>query len=432
MERKILRRLDAWRTDPQRKPLIIQGARQVGKTFSILEFGRNRYSNVIYVNFESNVQAVNIFRRDLEPERIIDELSVMFRQNISPGNTLIFFDEIQACERALTSLKYFCEGKPEYHIISAGSLLGVALNRNQYSFPVGKVMMETLYPLDFEEFLWAMGRRDLADLIRRCYEHRVQMSLHEIALDYFRLFMVVGGMPEVVLSYKKDADYNLATAIQKNILTSYLADMAKYALPSETTRIMAAFQSIPSQLAKPNHKFMYRHIKPGARAHEYESAVHWLRCSGIIHICHRIAEGKLPLSVYAEPSFFKIYMADTGLLSSHFGIPAQIIREERADIDMVKGALTENYVCFSLVVNGYTPYYWESKGRAEVDFVLQSSRGEIIPIEVKSSDNVRSKSLARFCELYPPSYAIRLSTKNFGSDSFIRSIPLYALFCLDL
>ena len=293
-------------------------------------------------------------------------------------------------------------------------------------------MMETLFPLDFEEFLWAMGRSDLADLIRNCYEKSIQMSLHEIALDYYRLFMGIGGMPEVVLSYLKNADNNLVSVIQKGILTSYLADMAKYAQPSETTRIMAAFESIPSQLAKTNHKFMYRQIKPGARAHEYESAIHWLKCSGIVNICHRVSEGKLPLSVYAEPTFFKIYMADTGLLHNHFGIPAHVMREERSDIDTIKGAITENFVCFSLVVNGYIPYYWESKGRAEVDFIIQNKQGYVIPIEVKSSDNVRSKSLMRYFELYNPPYAIRVSPKNFGSDSSIRSIPLYALFCLDL
>jgi hypothetical protein len=305
------------------------------------------------------------------------------------------------------------------------------LNREQYSFPVGKVEMITMYPLDFEEFLWAMGRQDISELIRDSYNSDTQMALHDTALDLYRLYLVVGGMPGAVMHYKEMQDFDLLHSFQKNISDAYIADMAKYAAPAETTRIMALFRSIPAQLAKPNHKFQYRLIKFGARANVYESSLNWLKESGVIIICNRAREGSLPLSVYRESSHFKIYMTDTGLLCVHFGIPAHLILQKSSQLDLIKGALTENYVCFALFANGYTPYYWESPGKAEVDFIVQNKSGGIVPIEVKSSENVRSKSLAQFIDQYHPEYAIRISTKNFGSDSKIRSVPLYAVHCIN-
>lgn len=430
MERKISARLRQWKDDHNRKPLLLYGARQVGKTYSVLDFGKTHYANTIYVNFEANTEAANIFARDLNPERIVKELSALYAQTILPSDTLIFFDEIQVCERALTSLKYFCEDQADYHIIAAGSLLGVALNREQYSFPVGKVEMLSLYPLDFEEFLWANGRTELADLIRESYNSNTRMSLHETALDLFRLYLVVGGMPGAVLEYKEREDMDYLHSVQKNISNAYIADMAKYAAPEETARIMEVFQSIPTQLAKPNKKFQYRIIKSGARANTYDSALNWLKESGIIIICNKVNEAVLPLTVHHDPYFFKIYMTDTGLLCAHFGLPAHLILQKSSQMDSIKGVLTENYVCFALRVAGYTPYYWESKGNAEVDFVIQGRSGNIIPIEVKSSGNVRSKSLTQFTEYYHPEYAIRISTKNFGLDNEIRSVPLYAVHCI--
>jgi len=431
MDRKISARLKIWKNTPHHKPLLMYGARQVGKTYSILEFGKKHYKTVVYINFEANAEAAKIFKRDLNPSRIIKELSALSGTTILTNETLLFFDEIQVCEQALTSLKYFCEDLPDYHIIAAGSLLGVALNREQYSFPVGKVEMISLYPLDFEEFLWAAGKRDLSDLIRDSYNSDTQMALHDTALDLFLLYLVVGGMPGAILEYRKRQDLDLLHSVQKNISDAYIADMAKYADPAETTRIMAVFRSIPAQLAKSNHKFQYRLIKSGARANVYESSLNWLKESGVIIICNRAKEGRLPLSVYKEPSFFKIYMTDTGLLCAHFGIPAHLILQKSSQLDTIKGALTENYVCFALLANGYTPYYWESQGNAEVDFIIQNKTGDIIPIEVKSSENVRSKSLAQFIEYYHPPYAIRISTKNFGFDNNIKSVPLYAVHCIN-
>jgi hypothetical protein len=322
-------------------------------------------------------------------------------------------------------------GQGVYHIIAAGSLLGVALNREHYSFPVGKVEMITLYPLDFEEFLWAMGKRDLSELIRDSYRSDTQMTLHDTALDLYQLYLVVGGMPGAILEYRERQDFDLLHSVQKNISDAYIADMAKYAAPQETKRIMAVFRSIPAQLAKSNHKFQYRFIKSGARANVYESSLHWPKEPGVVIICNRAREGRLPLSVYGGSSHFKIYMTDTGLLCAHFGIPAHLLLQKSSQLDIIKGVLTENYVGFALRANGYTPYYWESQGKAEVDVIIQNKTGDVIPIEVKSSENVRSKSLALFTDLYHPGYAIRISTKKFGFDNNIKSVPLYAVHCIN-
>jgi len=357
-------------------------------------------------------------------------LSANCGQSIFPEDTLIIFDEIQACERALTSLKYFCENAPEYHIIAAGSLLGVAMNREQYSFPVGKVDMLTLYPLDFEEFLMATGNNPLAMLIKESYADFLPLSLHDTAMDLYKTYLVVGGMPQAVLDYISTKDFNFVLAAQKNINDAYIADMAKYATPQETTKIMAAWASIPAQLSKENHKFQYKVIKSGARAYEYETPLDWLKFAGIIHKCTRVKEGKMPLVAYADNESFKVYMMDTGLLCSKFGIAANVILNSHTMFDGFKGALTENYICQSLVTNGFVPFYWSSPGKAELDFVFQDTAGNIIPLEGKSADNVRAKSLKQYMSLYKPEYAIRVSAKNFGFEGGIKSIPLYALFCL--
>ncbi|MGJ0907282.1 ATP-binding protein [Clostridium botulinum] len=430
MKRKVMKWLIDWKNSSNRKPLILQGARQVGKTYSALYFGKQYYDSVVYFNFENNSELIKIFERDLEPERIIRELSINSGKSIFKEKTLIFFDEIQACERALTSLKYFNENANEYHIIAAGSLLGVAVNRDQYSFPVGKVDLKTLYPLDFEEFLMAVNEEKLIELIKESFEKDIELSMHNKAMDLYKTYLVVGGMPAAVKEYidKKDLDFVLAT--QKSINDSYVADMAKYATSHETTRIMATFNSIPAQLAKENKKFQYKVIKSGARAHEYETPVEWLRASGVILKCTKCNEGKLPLAAYSDFNSFKVYITDTGLLCSKFGIPANAVLSDSIAFNDFKGALTENYVCFSLNANGYTPYYWESKGNAEVDFLIQDKDGYIIPIEVKAAEHVRAKSLQQYIKRYQPKYAIRVSGKNFGFENGIKSIPLYATFLI--
>jgi predicted AAA+ superfamily ATPase len=430
MERKASKQLLIWKDNPKRMPLLIYGARQVGKTYTALTFGKTYYKNTVYFNMEDSGEITSIFKRDLKPDRIIRELSAKSGQTIFKQDTLIIFDEIQACERALTSLKYFCEDAPEYHIIAAGSLLGVALNRERYSFPVGKVDMMTLYPLDFEEFLWATGNRKLCAIIKDSYEAFTPFSLHETAMDLYKTYLVVGGMPRAVLEYVDTGDFDFVVSAQKSLNDAYIADMAKYATPQETTRIMAAWASVPAQLAKENHKFQYKVIKSGARAYEFETPLDWLKTAGMVNKCIRVSEGKLPLSVYADNTSFKVYMMDTGLLCSKFDIAAGVVINSLTSFDGFKGALAENYIMQALITNGFSPYYWSSPGKAELDFVIQDKQGNIIPLEAKSADNVRAKSLRNFVLLYKPPYSIRVSAKNFGYENGIKSIPLYALFCL--
>ena len=412
-------------------PLIIKGARQIGKTYTALMIGKKYYKNTVYFNMEDSQELVSIFEKDFDIERIITELSIRSGESIFKNETLIIFDEIQACERALLSLKYFCEKAPEYHIIAAGSLLGVALNREKYSFPVGKVDMITMYPMDFEEFLWALNQHDLADAIREHYQSNEMFSLHDTAMMYYKTYLLVGGMPRAVLDYIETKDYNFVTASQKSLNDSYIADMAKYATPNETTRIMNAYNSIPAQLSKENKKFQYKVIKSGARAYEYETPIEWLNASGVINKCVKVREGKMPLSVFVENESFKIYMADTGILCSKFSIPAKMILTETNAFDGFKGALTENYVAAALKTNGYDLYYWEANGKAELDFVIQSTEGDIIPVEVKAADNVRAKSLGVFMKKYDIQKAIRISSKNFGFENNIKSVPLYAVFAIN-
>jgi predicted AAA+ superfamily ATPase len=430
MERKISKQLFDWKNNPRRMPLLIHGARQVGKTYAALTFGKTYYKNTVYFNMEESGEISSIFERDLKPDRIIRELSAKSGQTILKEDTLIIFDEIGACERALTSLKYFCEDAPQYHIIAAGSLLGVALNREKYSFPVGKVDMMILYPLDFEEFLWATGNRKLCDLIKKSYETIAPLSLHLSAIDLYKTYLVVGGMPRAVSEYADTGDFNFVVSAQKTLNNAYIADMAKYATPQETTKIIAAWASVPAQLAKENHKFQYKVIKSGARAHEFETPLDWLKTAGIVNKCIRVSEGKMPLSAYADNDSFKLYMMDTGLLCSKFDIAANVVINNPTSFEGFRGALAENYIMQALVTNGFSPYYWSSPGRAELDFVFQDKQGSIIPLEAKSSDNVRAKSLRNYVSLYQPPYSIRVSAKNFGFENNIKSIPLYSLFCL--
>jgi uncharacterized protein len=430
MERKIQDILLKWKRSKNRKPLIVQGARQVGKTYTLLNFGKANYKNVLYFNFESSRDLKLIFERDLSPARILSELAILSGETIMENESLIFFDEIQACERALTSLKYFYEEAPSYQIVAAGSLLGVALNREQSSFPVGKTEIISMYPLDFEEFLWAMDQKGAVSVIQDSFEKNKECRLHSIFLDYYKKYLCIGGMPQIVREYIGSGDFNFVISLQKNISDAYIADMSKYASAADTVKIMAAFNSIPAQLAKENRKFQYRIIKTGAKANVYETSIDWLRVSGIIVICNKIREGRFPVNAYAEPSSFKIFMTDTGLLCSRYGITLSSIMSEISGINDIKGILAENYVASALQSNGYKPFYWESQGKAEVDFIIQNIQGDVIPVEVKSSENVRSKSLQQFVTKYNPAYSIRVSTKNFGLENNIKSIPLYAVFCI--
>lgn len=431
MYRKIMNFLRAWKEDEHRKPLILQGARQVGKTYSILEFGRTHYENVAYFNFETNPKLCETFEENISPSYLIPILSHIAGQTIVREKTLIVFDEVQLCERALTSLKYFCEEAPEYHIIVAGSLLGVAVNRVQFSFPVGKVDIKTLYPMDVEEFMMALGKDTLVELIKKCFQTDTPLpsALHDAAMQLYRQYLVVGGMPECVMQYAETGDYILVRHTQDTILASYLNDMSKYNNLNEIKKTRLAYDNITVQLSKKNTRFQYKLIKKGGRASEFENAIEWLTLSGIVSQVYKVEQVKKPLENYRDIDAFKIYVSDLGLLCAKKDLAANDVLYMVEDINDFKGGMVENYVNTQLTINGYRTYYWESERGAEVDFVIQRD-GQLIPIEVKSADNTRAKSLKVYMDAYKPAYAIKLSTKNFGFENGKKTVPLYAAFCI--
>ena len=431
MYRKIMSFLEAWKESSHRKPLILQGARQVGKTYSILEFGRKAYENVAYFNFETNPKLNETFEENISPDYLIPILSHIAGQTIVKEKTLIVFDEVQLCERALTSLKYFCENAPEYHVIVAGSLLGVAVNRAKFSFPVGKVDMKTLYPMDMEEFMLAMGENALVEQIRKCFETDSPMpsALHDAAMQRYRQYLIVGGMPECVMQFADTKDYILARHTQDTILASYLNDMSKYNTLNEIKKTRLAYDNITVQLSKKNTRFQDKLIKKGGRASEFENAIEWLCLSGIVSRVYRVEQIKKPLENYRDIDAFKIYVSDLGLLCAKKDLAAADILYMGEELDDFKGGMAENYVNVQLSINGYNTYYWESERGAEIDFVIQRD-GQLIPIEVKSADNTRAKSLKLYMDTYKPAYAIKLSAKNFGYEDQKKIVPLYAAFCI--
>jgi predicted AAA+ superfamily ATPase len=431
MYRKITEYLTNWKNSSYRKPLILQGARQVGKTYSILEFGREQYENVAYLNFETSPTLIKTFDESIEPTFLIPILSRLANQTIIKEKTLIVFDEVQLCERALTSLKYFCENAPEYHIIVAGSLLGVAVNREQFSFPVGKVDIKTLYPMDMEEFLLACGEKDVVAMIKQCFESNSPMpaALHEAAMQYYRQYLVVGGMPDCVNKFLETKDYILVRHTQSMILQSYLNDMSKYNIANEIKKTRLVYDNITVQLSRKNTRFQYKLIKKGARAAEFENAIEWLCLSGIVSRIYRVENVIKPLANYRDIDSFKIYVSDIGLLCAKKEIIPEDVLYLSSELNDFKGGMVENYVCNQLVANGYTNYYWESERVAEVDFIIQRD-GKVIPIEVKSADNTKAKSLKIYMDLHKPEYAIKLSTKNFGFEDNKKTTPLYAAFCI--
>ncbi|MCL2254117.1 MAG: ATP-binding protein [Lachnospiraceae bacterium] len=431
MYRKIIKFLKNWKDNPNRKPLILKGARQVGKTYSILEFGREHYENVAYFNFERNEKLKEIFNENLSPSYLIPLLSHSSGQTIIKEKTLIVFDEIQTCEKALTSLKYFCEEAADYHIIVAGSLLGIAVNRQEFSFPVGKVNMKTMYPMDMEEFLIAMNQEKMVIRIRECFETNSPMPsiMHDSALSYYRQYLVVGGMPECVRQFSETGDYILVRDIQATILANYLDDMSKYNPQNEIKKTRLTYNSITAQLSKTNTRFQYKLIKKGGRAADFENAIEWLELSGIISQVYKAEHPLKPLDDNKDIDAFKIYISDLGLLCAKKELVVSDIIYMSDALLNFKGGLAENYVNVHLTINGYTTYYWESNRGAEIDFLIQRD-GEIIPIEVKSADNTQAKSLKFYIENYKPPYAIKLSTKNFGFADGKKIVPLYAVFCV--
>ncbi|MCR4823106.1 MAG: ATP-binding protein [Treponema sp.] len=435
MKRNILSKLLEWKNQEVHKPLIITGVRQCGKTYSIKAFGQEYFEDTAYFNFEETENLSSLFEQDFNVERIIDELaSIVLGRSITPGKTLVVFDEIQACPRAITSLKYFCENMPQLHIIAAGSLLGLALATSEraLSFPVGKVERLTMYPMTFEEFLQADSGTNLLESGKKFDLQRSLPSIYTSQMEkYLKLYFIVGGMPEAVKSWCESHDFAKVERIQQNILKDYSDDFAKHAPLNEVPRIRLIWQSVPVQLAKENNKFVFSHVKEGARSKDLEDSLTWLENACLLYKLLLVEKPENPLSFGADMTYFKIYMSDIGLLRKRSGIYYKTILEGGDDFIHFKGALTENFVMSQLKAEGFEPYFWRSGNSAEVDFLIEHE-GKIIPIEVKSASNTRAKSLREYCNRYKPEKAIKLSLKNVGlsleGESSVQSLPLYQIF----
>jgi predicted AAA+ superfamily ATPase len=430
MERKITDELVAWKSRTNRKPMVLNGARQVGKTYILKEFGTKYYSNFVHFNLETNTSVREYFEDDLVPERLVRMLEISAKNKIKPFETLIILDEIQASERALLSLKVFCEEAPEYHIVAAGSLLGVAMNREKFSFPVGKIDELSLFPMDFEEFLWALDMHSLIEEIKNSFatDTKLPVSLHKTALEIFQNYLIVGGMPEVVSNYVSTKSVMEVAEIQQKIINAYIADMSKYADKTTSVKIRACYNSVPNQLAKENKKFQYKIVQKGGTATIFGETIEWLNFAGIVLKCQRIEQGNVPIAVYSDLSDFKLYMGDVGILTMKSNTPYQIILNETED-NTYLGSLTENYVAQCFAANKIPLFYWKNDNSAEIDFVLQLG-ASVVPVEVKKGTHTKSKSLGIFTQKYRCPYAIRISRKNFGSENNIKSVPLYAVFCI--
>lgn len=431
MYRIIMESLIAWKNSLYRKPLLLEGVRQVGKTYTLLQFGREQYDTVAYFNFETYPQLCEAFDGDISAEHLIALLSHLGKTTIVRERTLIILDEIQVCERALTALKYFHEQASEYHIIAAGSLLGVAINRSHFSFPVGSVSILKMHPMDYEEFLLALGEDALVKEIKRCCSEMNGMPsiLHKKALERYRQYLAVGGMPECVKHFASTSDYVLVRQTQEELLVGYRRDMATYNTKGEAIKAALVYENITVQLSKVNTRFQYKLLKQGARASLFEDAIQWLILSGIIARVYRVEHLKIPLSNYIDIDAFKIYASDVGLLAAMKQLRVSDLLYEGEALASFKGGLAENYVNSQLVARGHETFYWESARIAEVDFVIHRD-GKIIPIEVKSADNTRSKSLGVFMDTHQSAYGIKLGTKNFGTSGRVATIPLYAAFCI--
>lgn len=431
MKRKIIDQLIQWKNKPGRMPLILNGARQVGKTYIIKEFATAHFSRFVYINLETNSKINSFFDGDLNPIRIVQYLESVSDQRIIPEETLIILDEIQSCSRALLSLKAFCEEAPQYHIVTAGSLLGVAVNREKYSFPVGKVDEYSMFPMDFEEFLWAMQRTRLSQEILNHFNQYQPMAkaLHDEAMGLYNQYLIVGGMPAAVREFIDTTSFLTVKDVQGRVLNEYIADMAKYANPATSVKIRACYNSIPAQLAKENVKFQYKTVQRGGTATIFGESIEWLVYAGIALKCQKASQGFMPVSAYTDLSDFKLYLSDVGMLIMKSGMATQTILSSIEEDNLFLGMISENYVAQALICNGFPLYYWKNDNTAELDFVLQIA-GEVIPVEVKKGKRTKSASLNIFMKQYNSRYAIRISGKNFGFENNIKSVPLYAVWCL--
>ena len=426
MKRLIVEQLVKWKENANRKPLILKGVRQCGKTYILKEFGKDHYENVAYFNFEQDKSLSKVFEEDFDINRIIYELSIISRNKIEQGKTLIIFDEIQECSNALTSLKYFNENGNGYHIACAGSLLGIALHKN-VSFPVGKVDFITLYPMSFYEFLIAAGEENLYEYLLEFNEKSVSEALSSKIVTLLKQYYVIGGMPEVVDSWFKNHDIQEVERIQQQIISSYELDFAKHADIRDYPKLTAIWSSIPNQLSKPNNKFIFSQVKKGYRAKDLEDALEWLIDAGLVYKVAKIEKPFIPLSSYADNSFFKIYLCDVGLLRKMANVPAEVIIDSSSIYSEFKGAVTENFVLNELVKSlSSSLYYWTSDNSAEVDFVIQCGVN-VVPIEVKAETNVKARSLSVYIEKHQPKYAIKASLKTDVGGEKIYRLPLYLI-----
>ena len=418
-------KLRTWKIHPRRKPLVLQGARQVGKSWALKKFGKECFEDVVYINFDTMPSVKEDFKRTKEPLKLIKLMEMMTGKAISPDTTLIIFDEIQECNEALNSLKYFCEDAPEYAVVCAGSLLGVALNRSGASFPVGKVDFMALHPVSFEEYLLASDEKlyhayQMIDSVMTVPE-----MIHQQLIDAYKAYLVLGGMPEAVSVYVDMRDWSEVEAIQSAILQSYSLDFAKHINNKDIPRVFQVWGNLQDQLAREDKKFRYADVQKGARAREYEGAIEWLCLAGLVHRVSAIETPRLPLSAYKKSNAFKLYLNDVGLLGRKFDLEPTTIPQGDKLFTEFKGVMAENYVLQSLVRQfGNHNYYWTSGNTAEVEFVIQHA-GRIIPIEVKADRNVTAKSLAFYRKQYAPQLSIRLSTLNMRKDDDLLNLPLY-------
>lgn len=436
MQRDFIQNLIEWKDSKRRKPLILTGVRQCGKTYLLKEFGSEYFDNFCYINFESAGKYSAIFEYDYDVKRILREIELAENVKIIAGKTLLIFDEIQECPKAITSLKYFCENLQELHLVCAGSLLGVAIKKENISFPVGKVNRMQLYPMSFKEYLQAVGEGKYIELFNDWNINREIPELYTVPLErHLKNYYIVGGMPEAVKEFAESGDYAEVAKIQDEILSDYSDDFSKHAPISEIEKIRMIWDSIPKQLAKENNKFVFSHVKEGKRAHELEAALQWLKNSGLVHLVELVQNAELPLSSNADSTYFKVYMADSGLLCRRLGLSYKNILEENTALSTFKGAITENYVLQELIVQNKVPYFWRSGNTAELDFLFEED-GNVIPVEVKAATNTQAKSFKQFCKKYQNKTGFKLSLKNIAENDCegtnAVNLPLYLLWNISL
>ena len=426
MYRIAIEKLYKWKSSKRRKPLIIEGARQVGKTWLMKEFGKQAYADTVYINFDSNSRMADLFSADLDTDRLIMGLELYAGRKINPENTLLIFDEVQEVPRALASLKYFYENAPQYHIICAGSLLGIALHQGT-SFPVGKVDFLKLYPLSFSEFLMATGNERFAELLKK-QDYEMITSFKQTYIDTLKHYYFVGGMPEAVQSFAESKDFNEVRAIQKRILAAYEQDFSKHAPNEIVPKIRMLWNSIPSQLARENKKFIYGLVREGGRAREYETAIMWLSDCGLVHKVSRVNAAGIPLKAYEDLKAFKLFIVDVGLLGCMTGLRQRTLLDGDDLFVEFKGALTEQYVCQQLktIEDLGVYYYTNDRGSCEIDFVVDTGE-QIVPIEVKAETNLRAKSLKTYRERFEPELSVRTSMADYKKEDWLLNLPLYAI-----